>query len=52
LLSPRCRSMPGAEPIAPASLESSFLASPRRSGLFPTVLVSFLSHFGGVATAQ
>lgn len=52
LLSPRCRSMPGAEPIASASLESPFLTSPRRSGPFLAVLVSFLSHFGGVATAQ
>ncbi len=52
LLSPRCRSMPGAEPIAPAPLESPFLALPRRSGPFLAVLVSFLSHFGGVTTAQ
>jgi hypothetical protein len=42
----------GTEPIAPAPLESPFLAFPRRSGPFREVFVSFLSHFGGVATAQ
>ena len=52
LLSPRCRSMPGAEPNAALLLDLPFRADPGVSDPFRKVVVASWCHLGSVAGGE